>query len=280
MSDTSLRDTHDGQPAAPQIGPILEGRDVRVQFGGVTALADVNVEIPRASIVGLLGPNGAGKSSLLGVLSGLLTPNKGIVRLEGHDVTLTPAHKRARLGMGRTFQHPELFETLSVRDHLVVAHRAKNARPRFWLDLFAAGSLRPPTPQETSDVDGLIELLALSPYADRMPVGLPLGVHRLIEIGRALASEPKVLLLDEPGSGLHVAERERLSQVLPDVAREKGTAMLLVEHDVDMVLKMSHSVYVLNFGVLIAHGTPSEIRRDPAVQAAYLGDLLGEDETS
>jgi ABC-type branched-subunit amino acid transport system ATPase component len=252
--------------------PILRAESVTVRFAGLIALNEVDVSVPPGTIVGLVGPNGAGKSTLFGVLSGLLRPNRGRVSLAGRDVTGARPQVRARLGLARTFQHPELFSGLSVRDHLVLAHRVRHARRRLWTDLLDGRAWRAADPYENQRVDGILELLGITDIARRDVSVLPLGLSRLVEVGRALATSPKVVLLDEPSSGLDASETERLSAGLVRARDARGVSFLLVEHDVAMVLGLSATVFVLDFGVLIAKGTPEEIRADPAVKAAYLGD--------
>jgi ABC-type branched-subunit amino acid transport system ATPase component len=255
---------------------------VSVRFGGLVAVHDVDLEVPPAEIVGLVGPNGAGKSTLFGVLSGLIRPWHGKVLLEGEDVTGTSPQVRAARGLARTFQHPELFTGLSVRDHLVLARRAKRSKSRIWADLFTMGSLRPADQMERADVDELIDLLGLGAVAEGPALGLPLGLARLVELGRALATSPTVLLLDEPSSGLDSSETEQFETTLRNISRERGISVLLVEHDVELVMRLSSTVYVLDFGVLIARDSPDQVRADPAVRAAYLGEqiLRSSDEAS
>ena len=241
-----------------------------VRFGGVTALAGVALGVPAGGIVGLVGPNGAGKTTLFGVLSGLLTPRSGRVELGGVDVTGASPQRRARLGLARTFQRLELFEELTVRDHLVVARRIQEGRDRSLLrDLIGLG--RRASPGEDDAVDGLLDLLDLREVASQ-PVSLvPLGTGRIVELGRALATEPRVVLLDEPTSGLDVHETERVAAALRTARAERGVAFVLVEHDVELVLELCDDVTVLDFGREIAHGPPAAIRSSSAVQAAYLG---------
>ena len=257
---------------APSEEPILSATGVTVRFGGLTALSDVRITVPPASIVGLVGPNGAGKSTLFSVLSGLLRPNAGSVSLSGHDVTRARPQARARLGLARTFQHPELFAGLTVREHLVLGHRIRHSRSRLWTDLVDGRAWRNAGEQENTRVDALMDLLGITGLARRDVSSLPLGLSRLVEVGRALATGPKVVLLDEPSSGLDAVETDRLSAALLRVQDLGHVSFLLVEHDVAMVLGLSESVFVLDFGSLIATGTPEEIRVDPAVKAAYLGD--------
>jgi ABC-type branched-subunit amino acid transport system ATPase component len=251
---------------------LLEATGVTVRFGGLTALSDVEVAVPPASIIGLVGPNGAGKSTLFAVLSGLLRPNAGRVTFVGRDITNERPQIRARRGLARTFQQPELFSGLTVRDHLVLAHRLHHASRRLWTDLVDGRAWRRPDVAETEGVDGLIELLGIGDIARREVSVLPLGLSRLVEVGRAMATNPRLVLLDEPSSGLDAVETERLCAALVRVRDTRGVSFLLVEHDVAMVLGLSANVFVLDFGVLIATGSPDEIRADAAVRAAYLGD--------
>ncbi len=208
------------------------------------------------------------------MLSGLLRPTSGRVLLDGEDVTDTRPQIRAARGLARTFQHPELFVGMTVRDHLVIAHRAKHSKGRVLSDVFTMGSLRRAPKEETESVDGLIELLGLTAIADRSAIGLPLGVARLVELGRALAASPRVLLLDEPSSGLDSAETQRFEAVLRRVVAERDISVLLVEHDVELVMRLCSTVHVLDFGALLASGPPQQVRANPAVRAAYLGQEL------
>jgi ABC-type branched-subunit amino acid transport system ATPase component len=252
--------------------PALAADRVTVRFGGLVALSDVSVDVAPGAITGLVGPNGAGKSTLFGVLSGLRRPDAGAVRLAGQDVTGRTPQARSRAGLARSFQQPELFSQLTVREHLVLGYRSRHARSRLWQDLFLAGSLRPPPGGETARVDALLELLSLTDVAGQPAAVLPLGTSRIVEVGRALATSPSVLLLDEPLSGLDAGEAERLAAALRHVVDHEGLAMLLVEHDVAMVLSLSSFIYVLDFGVVIAGGSPEDIRADTRVRDAYLGD--------
>jgi branched-chain amino acid transport system ATP-binding protein len=250
----------------------LECHDVTVRFGGVVALNSVSLSVPPASIIGLVGPNGAGKSTLFSVLSGLHRPNQGRVLFEGADITRTSAARRARLGLARTFQHPEMFAGLTTREHIQLAHRVATCRSRIWSDVVTGRGFRRADKEEVERVDVLLSALSLTEIADRPVAGLPLGMTRLVEIARALAANPKVLLFDEPSSGLDARETEQVMHVLERAVERRGVSLLLVEHDVAMVLRMCHYVHVLDFGEKIGEGTPEEIRANPAVHAAYLGD--------
>jgi len=250
--------------------PLLDVRGVTVQYGGVVALDGVDFTADERVITGLVGPNGAGKTTLFGVLSGLVRPRGGQVFLAGRDLTRTSPQKRARLGIGRTFQRLELFGELTVREHLVVAARVRERRDRsLWRDLIGRGSR--PAAGEDEAVDGILALLGLDDVADQPVTLLPLGTGRIVEIGRALATGPRVVLLDEPTSGLDVHESEQLATALRRARDDRGIAFVLVEHDVELVLDLSEHVTVLDFGRVIATGTPAEIRSSAAVQAAYLG---------
>jgi ABC-type branched-subunit amino acid transport system ATPase component len=251
----------------------IEAVEVSVRFGGIAALTSVSMTVGRGQVVGLVGPNGAGKSTLFAVLSGLQRPDGGQVILGGDDVTRASPEERAKRGLARTFQHPELFADMSVREHIELGWRLRHARRRLVTDLvLARGLIHWRDPAETAAVDAILTLLKLDDVADREALELPLARTRLVEVGRALATSPQVLLLDEPVAGLDPGDRERLLDVLRQVVKDHGTAMVMVEHDVEMVLAISDVVCVLDFGTRIAMGTPSEIRVDPAVRAAYLGD--------
>ncbi len=252
--------------------PAIEARNVTVRFGGLVALSDVSLAVPPATIVGLVGPNGAGKTTLFGVLSGLLHPNQGEVYFAGKKITGASPAKRARLGLARTFQQLELFMGLTVREHVVLGYRVRMQRSRLWTDLFTAGALHPATAAENERVDHLVDLLGLTGVANTAASALPLGTARRVEVARALATGPSILLLDEPSSGLDGRETSQLGAALRSVVAEEQVSLLLVEHDVAMVLGLSNEVNVLDFGVRIAHGTPDEIRNNPDVRAAYLGD--------
>ena len=236
----------------------LEVRDVTVKFGGNLALSRVDLDAEPGSITGLIGPNGAGKTTLFNVICGLLHPTSGIVRIAGHDVTRKPPYKRARVGLSRTFQRLELFTLLSVRSNIRVA-----------ADIYR-GHQRDRTIDPDRVADEIIERVGLTTVADVRADQLPTGQARLVELGRALAGRPKVLLLDEPASGQSEAETDAFATLLTELASE-GLTVVLVEHDVQLVFRVCSTVHVLDFGEILAAGTPSEIKRDPRVVAAYLG---------
>ena len=259
------------RPDPPMTAPVLSATALAVHFGGITALDDVTLEAALGACTGLVGPNGAGKSTAFAVLSGLLKPDAGRVWLAGTDVTRASAQARARRGLARTFQQPELFPWLTVREHFVLGDRLRHARRRLWLDVVTAGSIRPESPAEAERVGRLVDLLSLGGREHEPVDTLPLGTSRLVEIGRALATDPAVVLLDEPFSGLAGREVDRLVAAFEHVVGT-GVALLLVEHDVPLVLDLCSRVFVLDFGRVIADGTPADIRASTAVRDAYLGD--------
>jgi branched-chain amino acid transport system ATP-binding protein len=257
----------------------LEASGVTVRFGGLVALDGVDLAVPAGGVVGLVGPNGAGKSTLFAVLSGLLRPDAGQVRMGDEDVTRATARTRARRGLARTFQRPELFSGLTVREHVVLADRVRHRGGRILRDLVTGGGFRRPSAAEDERVDAVLDALRLGDLRDREVSGLPLGACRLVEVARALATGPDVLLLDEPSSGLDARETAELAVTLARVNADRGVSLLLVEHDVELVLGMCGTVYVLDFGAVIRSGTPEEVRADPAVRAAYLGTEAPDEET-
>lgn len=259
------------EPSSQTTG--IEALDIGVRFGGIQALNDVSIEAGYGQIAGLVGPNGAGKSTLVAVLSGLQSPDEGRVLLDGEDVTRRSPAQRATRRLARTFQQPELFADVTVRDHVVLAWRLRHARQRFVTDLFSGrGFITRRDAAEDTAVDEILDLLKLQDVADREPLQLPIARARMVEVGRALATDPKVLLLDEPLAGLDGHERDQVVRALKDMVSNRGVSVVMVEHDVEMVLSVSDVVYVLDAGVLIARGAPAEIRDNAAVRAAYLGD--------
>jgi branched-chain amino acid transport system ATP-binding protein len=250
---------------------LLESTEVCKHFSGITALDEVSITVEAGEPVGLIGPNGAGKTTFFNCLLGLLRPDGGRVVFNGRDITRMPVYRRARRGFGRTFQRVELFTGMTVRDHLFVAERARLGTGRLWKDIL---NLAGPTADERQRVDQTLELLGLIDVADKPIESLSLGRARLVEMGRALMTEPLLLLLDEPSSGLDQSETMELVGTLQAVQRERGTAILLVEHDVEMVQAFASRLYVLDFGIVIASGPASDVMNDDAVRKAYLGELV------
>ena len=239
--------------------PALEVSGVSMAFGGAQVLSDVSLSVPAAGVTGLIGPNGAGKTTLFNIVSGLLEPKSGRVRIEGHDVTRSGPAARARRGLARTYQRLELFTSLSVRDNIRVAGEIRNSwSRRNRIDVGA-------------ETERTIALVGLGDVAEREVSELPTGRARVVEVARALMTQPKVLLLDEPASGQTEQETEAFGQLLGQLVDERGLAICLVEHDVGLVMGTCALIHVLDYGEIIASGTPDEVRNDPAVVNAYLG---------
>jgi len=250
---------------------LLDARDITMTFAGITALDHVSLDVGAGELVGLIGPNGAGKTTFFNCLLGLLRPDGGSITFDGVDLTRVPTHRRARLGIGRTFQRIELFAGMSPREHLLVADRAREGRGGVLKDAIRRGG---PTPAEQERAAAMLHLLGLDAVADRAVESLSLGLGRLVEVGRALMTTPRLLLLDEPSSGLDRDETETLARTLLDVQREQGFAILLVEHDVELVRAFVERLFVLDFGTVIAAGSTQGVFADTAVRRAYLGDLV------
>jgi branched-chain amino acid transport system ATP-binding protein len=237
---------------------LLSVDEVSVRFGGVMALEDVTIDADVGHVTGLIGPNGAGKTTLFNVITGLQDPTRGRIRIDDKDVTGAKAHKRARMGVARTFQRLEIFGSLTAHENVLVAAEIR----RRW-------SRDKSSPREVAEE--LIDRVGIRGFADEVCDNLPTGRARLVELARALATRPRLLLLDEPGSGLDTGETEVFGDLLIDLAAG-GLAILLVEHDVELVMRVCERIHVLDFGRVIAQGTPAQIQADPRVQAAYLGE--------
>lgn len=237
---------------------MLQARGVTVRFGGVTALFEADLSAERGHVTGLIGPNGAGKSTLFNALTGLVRPVSGVVTLEGNDITGWTPTRRARAGIGRTFQRLELFSHLTVQENIEVAvefHRG-----------WAGGR-----PSAKGRAEEIMERVGLSEQAGARVDELSTGRCRLVEVARSLAIRPRVLLLDEPAAGLNESETDRFGELLRSLAADDGLAVVLVEHDMRLVMGVCDVVSVLNLGVLVTTGSPAEVRVHPEVLSAYLG---------
>ena len=247
----------------------LSVKALSVRFGGITALDHVDLDVGADEIVGLIGPNGAGKSTLVNCIGGQLTPDTGSVALDGVVLDKMAPFRRARRGVGRTFQRIAVFPDLTVRDHLFIAARARRAQGARWSELVDRAR---PNAAESAEIDRTLGLVGLSDRADARVATLPLGACRLVEIARALIGRPKVVLADEPSSGLDARETAILAGVLRSLpGREVG--VLLVEHDLAMVAAVCDRVVVLHLGRVIARGTFEAVMAESAVRGAYLGQV-------
>jgi len=251
-------------------GPLLTLRGVCKSFGGIQAVSSITFDVSPGECVGLVGPNGAGKTTLFNCVCGQLHPETGDMVFDGADLVGMPTYKRARLGIGRTYQRVEVFTDMSVRDHLLVADRARRGEGRLWRDLL---NMSKPTVDEMDRVAATLELVGITHLADVSVNALGLGNCRLVELARALAAEPKILLADEPSSGLDLQETAEVAAVLRTVQRERGTAVLLVEHDLSMVGEVVDRTIVMDLGAMLAEGTFDEVMADPGVRDAYLGQM-------
>jgi branched-chain amino acid transport system ATP-binding protein len=250
--------------------PLLEVRDVAVRFGGIVALDGVSFDVEPGSIVGLIGPNGAGKTTLFNCLSRLYECDRGDIVFDGRSLLAAPRHRIAAMGIGRTFQNVALFGSMSVLDNVLVGAHSRSSSG------FFSNALRAPSvPREEQAVAekarGILSLLDLEQVKEKRVSDLPFGTKKRVELARALAAEPKLLLLDEPASGLNHEEVGELSALIRGLRERLRLTVLLVEHHMSLVMGISERVVALNFGKVIAQGAPAEVRRHPELMRAYLG---------
>ena len=255
---------------------LLSARNLSVRFGGVLAVDDVSFDVRRGEVFTLIGPNGAGKTTVFNLISRIYNPTSGEIDFAGPEglirLTAQPPHRVASLGIARTFQNIELFEHATVLHNLLVG-RHTHRETGFWSEVFFTRATRASEIRAREQVERVIDLLDLQHHRDSMVAGLPYGVRKVVEMARALCAEPKLLLLDEPSSGLNVEETDDMAFWIQDVVHELGVTVLMVEHDMSLVSRVSDRVVAMNQGQVLAMGSPREVQTDPAVVEAYLGTV-------
>ena len=255
---------------------LLSAKNLSVRFGGVLAVSNVSFDVRQGEVFTLIGPNGAGKTTVFNLISRIYTPTMGEIDYAGPNgmikLTTQPPQNVASLGIARTFQNIELFEHASVLHNLLIGRHTHRATG-FWQDLFFTGRVREAELKAREKAEEVIEFLNLQHYRDTFVAGLPYGVRKVVEMARALCTEPKLLLLDEPSSGLNVEETDDMAFWIQDIKHELGITVLMVEHDMSLVSKVSDRVLAMNQGEMLAMGTPREVQNDPGVIEAYLGSI-------
>jgi ABC-type branched-subunit amino acid transport system ATPase component len=250
-------------------GTLLHAQGLHKRFGGVQAVRDISLAVPRASVFAIIGPNGAGKSTLLNLLSGLYQPDAGRMTFDGANLVGLPAHRRARLGLARTFQKIRLFRNLTVLGNVVAAWHVHHDIP-FWQYVTHGGAFARDHDRAREDAMRLLAFVGLERRATALASSLAYGEQRMLEMARALATAPRLLMVDEPAAGLNSAEVERLVERLASL-RERGMTVIVVEHNMDLVMQIADRVLVMDYGQYLFEGTPAEVQANPAVIAAYLG---------
>lgn len=258
-----------GTPAIS--APLLVARGLSKRFGGLLAVGDLDLEVHAGEILGVIGPNGAGKSTTFNMIAGALPPTAGSITFDGEVLTGLPSHAMAQRGIMRTFQHNKPFASMSVRENIMVGMHTRFTGS-LWQVLAATPGAARAEREALQRADALVDFVGLGEWRHADVETLSFGQGRLLEIARGLAAQPRLMLFDEPAAGLTPAECERLGEIIRDIARQ-GIAVLLIEHDMRFLMALADRVVVLNFGHKIAQGTPQQVQADPAVVAAYLGDL-------
>lgn len=249
---------------------IINVENISLRFGKVEALSNISLSIKNDEILSIIGPNGAGKTCLLNCINGFYRPQKGSIYFDGHDIVKLPSHRISQLGIGRTFQRGELYTGLTTIDNLLAARHNLIKYNLIWGAIYF-GFCRKEEVRHLEVCEEILDFLEMEPIRKKVVGSLPFGLRKRIELGRALATQPKLILLDEPMTGMNLEEKEDMARFVIDIFEERGIPCVLIEHDMEVVMDISHRVIVLDFGTKIAEGSPEEIKINPRVIQAYIG---------